>query len=265
MTGITTLPPSLVYRTAERQGEAGFDRFSGRRDVQSELQRYLSALERVQDVDGLFRNRRALEFVARSTGLTSELQFPGRLRAALLSDPQDPDSLINRLNNPRLLEAARTLRLREDGVATLKSQETVADLTDAFLRTRYEQSLAQGSTAVTNARYFKRQIAEASGNVFEILGDRILREVVTKTLGLPLEIAVQSVDAQGRAVTSRLDISRFSDPRFADQFIQRYLSIADQEENAQASGGLGNPILSLLQPIDRTGQSIPGFNVNLLA
>lgn len=265
MTGITSLPPSLVYRNAERSGETGFERFKNRRDVQSELQRYLSALSQVQDVDGLFRNRRALEFVARSTGITSELQFPGRLQKALLSDRNDPDSLINRLNNPRLIEAARTLRLREDGVATLKDPETIEDLTDAYLRTRYEQTLAEGSSAVTNARYFKRQIADASDNVFEILGDRILRDVVTKTLGLPLQLAVQSVDSQGRAVTSRLDISRFSDPKFVDQFIQRYLSIADQEQRQEAFGGLQSPILSLLQPIDRTGQSIPGFNVNLLA
>lgn len=253
MTGITTgLPPSVAYRLADRQGEAGFERFRNRRDVQAEIQRSTAALQQVQDVDGLFRNRRALEFVAAATGLSSELQFPGRLRAALLSDPNDPNSLINRLNNPRLRDAQAKLKLRETGVDTLKDPKTIEDLTDALLRSRYERTVAEGSAEVSNARYFKRAIADASDNVFKILGDRVLREVVTKTLGLPLQIAVQSVDTQGRAVTSRLDISRFQDPRFVDQFIQRYLNIADQERAAETLGGQSG-VLSLLQPLDLTG------------
>ena len=56
-----------------------------------------------------------------------------------------------------------------------------------------------------------------------MLGDPILRDVVTTGLGLPLEIAIQPLEAQETAITSRVDITQFKNPKFVDQFIDRYL------------------------------------------
>ena len=57
----------------------------------------------------------------------------------------------------------------------------------------------------------------------QILGDPVMRDVVTTALGIPLEIAFQPLEAQEKAVTAQLDITKFKDPKFVESFIDRYL------------------------------------------
>ncbi|HZH27271.1 MAG TPA: DUF1217 domain-containing protein [Azospirillaceae bacterium] len=248
MTNTPSLLPSVAYRIAEKQGEAGYQRFVGRRDVKMEVEKFKAGLESITSVDELFRNRRVLEFLAKATGNASEMEYPGRFRKALESDINDPKSLVNRMKNEILKETNKKLKLSETGVETLKSEKVVNDLIDSYLRTQHEKELAAGNKEITNVRYFKQHISEVgTQNVYEILGDRVLREVVTKVLHLPKEIVNQTVEAQGRAITSRLDISRFSDPKFVDKFIEKYLSIADQERQKETGTNYESQIVSLLQ------------------
>jgi hypothetical protein len=263
MTSTSSLLPSLAYRIAEKQGDKGFASFSNRNDVQRDVDRGLAALDKVTNVDELFKNYRALEFVTSALGISSRLANPGLLKRALLSDPADDKSLINQLNSPSLKNAQSSLKLLETGVATLKSEAFKEELVDSFKRTKYEQNIAQDNPEVTKARYFKNNVKNATDNIYKILGDGVLRDVVTSTLGLPREIAIQPVETQARAVTSRIDITRFNDPAFVDKFIQRYLSTADQKK--QQSGGVSGPgsyVLSLFGGNGASGGT--GGIVNLL-
>lgn len=60
----------------------------------------------------------------------------------------------------------------------------------------------------------------------QILGDPNLRTVITTALGIPEQIAFQSLPAQEKAITSQIDISKFKDPKFVESFTQRYLLAA---------------------------------------
>ena len=70
--------------------------------------------------------------------------------------------------------------------------------------------------------------AQASGitSVDQILGDSTLRTVVTTALGIPEQIAFQDIGAQEQAISSKLDIKQFSDPKFVEAFTTRYLIAA---------------------------------------
>jgi hypothetical protein len=74
----------------------------------------------------------------------------------------------------------------------------------------------------------------------------VLREVVTSTLGFPKELAIQSVETQATALTSKIDITKFKDPKFVEKFIQRYLTQRDQE-TAQSNGAGAGMYGGLLQ------------------
>jgi len=81
-----------------------------------------------------------------------------------------------------------------------------------------------------------REMAGDIRSSLQILGDPILRRVVTTALGLPLQIAFQSLEAQQKAIDSRLDVTRFRDPKFVDTFSQRYL-LAAADTNGTGGGG----------------------------
>ena len=69
----------------------------------------------------------------------------------------------------------------------------------------------------------------------DILGDPINRAVVTTALGIPREIAFQSLTAQENAITARLDVKKLQDPKFVANLTNRYL-LARQQENQTANG-----------------------------
>jgi hypothetical protein len=61
--------------------------------------------------------------------------------------------------------------------------------------------------------------------------------VALKTLDIPREVAIQSVESQAGLLTRRVEISKFQDKAFVDKFIQRYLNKMD-EETSQKSGAV---------------------------
>ena len=69
----------------------------------------------------------------------------------------------------------------------------------------------------------------------QILGDPVMRSVVTTALGIPEQIAFQPLEAQEKAISSRLDISKFQDPQFVESFTQRYLLAAQQQATQSSS------------------------------
>jgi len=69
--------------------------------------------------------------------------------------------------------------------------------------------------------------------------------VVTKTLDIPREVAIQSVESQAGLLTRKVDITKFQDKAFLDKFIQRYLNKIDQETTK--SSGANSLYSGLLQ------------------
>ena len=72
-------------------------------------------------------------------------------------------------------------------------------------------------------------------NVDQVLGDPTFRAVITTALGVPEQIAYQTITAQEQAISTRIDLTKFKSPTFVTQFTQRYLIAAGQAA-AQASG-----------------------------
>jgi len=68
-----------------------------------------------------------------------------------------------------------------------------------------------------------KKIAASLDTPVKILGSALGREVVTTALGLVRQVAVQSLEAQEKAITQRLDPKKLKDPEFVDRLVQRYL------------------------------------------
>jgi hypothetical protein len=94
-----------------------------------------------------------------------------------------------------------------------------------------EDSVTPG---LSNALAFKAQ-ASSITSVDQILGNMTLRTVVTIALGIPKQIAFQSLGAQEKAISTRLDVTKFQDPKFVDSFVQRYLVAASGSASSSST------------------------------
>lgn len=212
------------YVTSSATLQSTFEKTS---NIKKDIDYFTKALSKVKSVDELFKDYRLVAFIATASNLAGEEQYAGKMRRILSEKVDDTNAVMNRLSDKRYAQAAATLKLGETGVETLKLQSTQDDLIAAYKQAKFETSIGTENIAVRKARYFEKYITSATSSVYSILGDSILRDVVTSTLGLPAQIAVQPVETQAAAITSRLDISKLNDQKYRDAFIKRYLTQYD--------------------------------------
>jgi hypothetical protein len=62
--------------------------------------------------------------------------------------------------------------------------------------------------------------------------------VVTTALSIPEQIAFQNLGAQENAISSRVNIKQFQDPKFVETFVQRYLIANNGSSSATSTPDL---------------------------
>jgi hypothetical protein len=241
--GLTKTSATVLYKLTESQGTTGLDRFRKDPMVKREVDAFRERIGNVGSVEDVFKDYKVMSFVLTASNLGDEVQYPGRAQRILSETAENTDALMNRLTDKRWKSAAEALKFGETGVTTLKSAETIDALAEAYVKIKYEEQLGKQNMAVPYARAFKERIAEAE-TYYDILGDKVLRDVVTTALGLPAEIAYQEVETQAAALESRVKLEDFKDPAFLEKFTQRYLILKDQKDQA-ASGGSQSWLLNL--------------------
>jgi len=226
--------------TALRQAVAGQARGIAAAAKQPEVQRDIAAFRRAvavaRDPKALLADPVARRVLLTASGLGDQAGYAALATKALLSDPSDPKGLANALPDRKWKAAASTLDFAKQGLAVLRDPKVLDTMASAYAEIAWRKSLDAATPGLSDALTFRATAARAR-NVDDVLGDATLRRVVTGALGIPQEIALQPLDTQERAISSRLDVARLRDPKFVDGLAQRYL-IAKAGETDQGAPSL---------------------------
>ena len=205
------------------------------------ISQFTAAVNSATSVKQLLQNPIVLEVLLTANGLGDQTQYTALAQKALTSNPTDPNSLVNQLSNTAWKSAAQTYNFATKGLAIIQQPSVIATIANAYAEVTWRQSLDATTPGLSNALTFRK---EASGitSVDQILGDPVLRAVVTTALGIPEQIAFQPLEAQEKAISSQVDIARFKDPHFVETFAQQYLLAAGQ---ASSSTGAATDLTTL--------------------
>jgi len=221
----------------------------------------------ITSVNQIFSDPKLLNFILTATGLGDQTQNIGLVKAALLSDPTKKNSVANQLanSNSKFLSADQTLQLYK-GLSNLQDPATIQALVTNYQQNVFEQGIAQNDQSVANARYFARNVAQAvqsqtttTNQAFAILGDSVLRQVVTTALGIPPQLANLPVADQAAAITKRINVSQFTNPSFTAQFVSRYLTQVQTNAFQADLGSSSDVALSTLSSINAGTPRSGGF------
>lgn len=201
--------------------------------VQRAMSAFANAVNSASNVNDLLSNKAAMDVLLTASGLGDQKDYTALAKAALTSDLNNPDSLVNQLSDTRWKTLASTYNFAANGLSALKQPSAIAAVGKAYAQTVWEQAQDAATPGLANALAF-RSLAGSVTSVDQILGDMTLRTVVTTALGIPKEIAFQSLSAQEKAIADRLDVGKFQDPKFVESFVQRYL-IANAQNGAGPS------------------------------
>lgn len=204
-------------------------------EVKRAISQFTAAVQGASSVQQLLANPNVMQVLLTANGLADQLPYTALATKALTSNPNDPNSLVNQLSDTRWKGVAQTYDFATSGLSVIQKPQVIATIANAYAEITWRQSLDATTPGLSNALTFRQ---EASGitSAVQILGDSVLRTVVTTALGIPEQIAFQPLEAQEKAISSRLDLSQFKDPQFVESFTQRYLLAAGQAAATNAGG-----------------------------
>ncbi len=233
--GVTDPSQSLQALTQAEANQAQDIRTTAQQPaVQRAVAQFTSAVQSATSVQQLLSNPNVMQVLLTANGLGDQTSYTALAQKALTSNVNDPNSLVNQLSDTRWKPVAQTYNFANDGLSIIQQPKVIATIANAYAEVTWRQSLDATTPGLSDALSFRQ---EASGitSVDQILGDPVLRTVVTTALAIPEQIAFQPLEAQEKAISSQLDISQFKDPQFVETFTQRYL-IAAAQQATSASG-----------------------------
>jgi hypothetical protein len=175
-----------------------------------------------------------MQVLLTANGLANQIPYTALAQKTLQSDLSDPKSLANKLTDTRWKPVVQTYDFANSGLKVIQDPKVISTIANAFAEVTWRQSLDATTPGLSNALTFRKQ-ASTITSVDQILGDPVMRNVVTTALGIPLQIAFQPLQAQEKAITAQLDITKFKDPKFVESFAQRYLLAANNSGSTSTS------------------------------
>jgi hypothetical protein len=229
--------PLVALKLAEKKQTKAIADTAELPEVQRDIAAFKKAIASARDAKQLAGNTRFLKVLLTANGLADSVDYPGLAQRVLLSDAKDAKSLVNRLADTRWSAIVKTFDLAGQGLAIIGNPKVQQTLIDGYSEIAWRKSLDAATPGLSDAMTF-RQKAGTVKNVLTILGDPVLRRVVTKALGIPDQIAFQDLPAQERAISSRLPIARLSNKKFVDGLSQQYLLAVQATSNLDTSPSL---------------------------
>jgi Protein of unknown function (DUF1217) len=192
--------------------------------VKKELERYAKVVKEAETIDDVLDDPVARRVFLKANGLGDQENAVALAKKALTSDLSDTSALAYKLSsvNSNWLSTAKKFDFHTFGVELLKLNISIAEVTSNYVGEKRLDMLDEQVPGLGSAILFK-QIAKDLDSPIKILGSALGREVVTTALGLPKQIALQSLEAQENAISQRLDAKKLKDPEFVDKLVQRYL------------------------------------------
>lgn len=255
------MPALLVFKSLQKTGEAQEQQFANQPMVKREVEYFLKKAKEVESVDDFFKDPRLLKVALGAFGLEGDANYTARTKAIMTEDPDSKESLVNKLAEPRYKEIAKAFDFFKSGTDNLQSDEFLQGVADKYLTNEFEKSLGGGNDALREAAYFRRKVAEVASedDLYKLMGDKVLRSVITDTLRIPKEIVNQGIERQAKVIGAKVKPEDFKDPEFVDKFLERFLVQKDAEAQMSGMGGI-----NMNTPGALALQLLQGGNLNIL-
>jgi len=225
--------PLVALKMAQKNRDREVANTAKQPETQRDIAVFKRVIAKAKTIGEALDNPAVMKVLLTANGLADQVPYAGLAKKVLLSDPNDPKSLVNKMGSARWKSVVKAFDFAKAGINALKDPALQTRLADGYVEVAWRKGLEKATPGLSDALDF-RERASKFKNAIDILGDPVMRRVVTTALGIPKQIAFQELGAQEKAITNRLDISRLQDPKFVDGLSQRYLLEKQKEAPAPA-------------------------------
>ncbi len=232
-----SVSPFVAMRSAEQNKTREVGLTADKPEIKRAIDGFRAGVAKATSVDALLRDPKVMEVLLTANGLGDQTSRAALARKTMQSDLSDPNALVFKLSDSRWKPAVETYDFAKKGLAIIQDPAVINKLADAYAEVKWRNGLDEQTPGLSNALTFRAQAGSVT-SALQILGDPVLRNVVTVALGIPKQIAFQPLTAQENAITTRLDVAKLKDPKFVEAFAQRYLLAAAEAAQTDTSSDL---------------------------
>jgi hypothetical protein len=169
---------------------------------------------------------------------------------AILSDPRDENSFVNRFGDERFIAMSKTIGAFAGANGRTGLTSFIEDITARYVERSFETAVGNIDQNLRLALNFAREIQDvaAADNVesagwYQIMAQKPLRRVIDAGFGLPTEFAQLDLDAQlsvyknkSRSMFGGEHASVFADTNNVVEILTRFLSMSTDNNLSSAPG-----------------------------
>ncbi len=200
--------------------------------VERETRYYLGKIGTIKSIDEFIADARVFDYAMKAYGLEEMGYAKAFMRKVLEEGVSAPDSLANRLTDPRYLAFAKDFDFVRLGSATTSFDRVQEGVRELYHKRVLEENAGSQSEGARLALYFQHNAGEIE-NAYDVLADPALAKVVQVALGLPASVGFVDIDKQAAMIAGRIDFADFKDPAKLAEFLGRFVNLWDLD-NPQA-------------------------------
>jgi hypothetical protein len=214
----------VALQQAEKNEAKQLEQVGKQVDVQRDLARYAKVVANAKTVEEVLDDPIARKVFLTANGLGDQVDAVALAKKALMSNPQDADSVANKMAsiNGQWLNTVKTYNFELFGVGLLQGPTAIKQVSDDYIAEKRLDMLDEQLPGLGSAILFK-ELAPSLDTSIKILGSQLGREVITTAFGIPKQLALQSLVAQEKAINQRMDPEKLAKPAYVDQIVRRYL------------------------------------------
>jgi hypothetical protein len=198
--------------------------------VARESEQYLKKVTIVRSIEEFVSNKSVMRYALTAHGL-QDIAYAGAFVRKLLEGGVDqPDSLANRLVDPRYRSFVEAFNFKRYGEVTTSFDRTQKGTVDLYYWQQLESNAGEQNEGARLALYFNRK-APTVTSAYGLLADRALLQVTQTALGISPNTSNLSIDEQAKIISRKLDIIDLKDPQKLASLVRRFTVLWD----------LGNP------------------------
>jgi hypothetical protein len=206
---------------------------------------FTTAISNATSIQSALSNPDVQNVLLAANGLTSYSGETALVQKILLSDPTDPNSLVNQMGNSTWLSTVKTYNFAQNGLSELQNPQVISTLSNAYAEVQWRNGLDQATPGLSNALTFLSQ-ASSIKTAYDVLGNYTNFQVITTALSIPETIVFQDQTAQANEINAHLDISKLQDRNYVTSLTDQYLlTMQEQKQAAGTSSGSSLTALSV--------------------
>jgi hypothetical protein len=215
----------------------------------------------VVSIDDLFHkdNYDAYSFLMKAHGLEDKIYAKAMMKKIFESDPDDKNSLLNKLNDPKLKAIHETMGFRDNGLNNYNTFSSMwqKEVVDMYVEEQFLQQQSEANPAVGVVLRAREGLPEVK-TWFGVLADEDYSEFMRTALQIPQEVIFGDIDKQKALFESKYDFAKLKDPEEVEKLVKRYTIFSDMNN---AGGTVDSPILTLMG----VGNSFSSFTYDIEA